>query len=152
MTKVQAGGVPANVALLPVPTGDGPAGAGSAGGRFRRPMAGYVFAASASVVAIWTVMVGFYAEPDRRVLWVGFNTLLTATMVLAARLALRADSRVALAAAGLAVFMVADAWFDITTAPSDYLPMSLLTAVFLEAPFAVGCMLYALRVHRRATG
>jgi len=152
MTKAHAGGVPANVALLPLAADDDRTGSRRAHSRARRPFAGYVFALSALVIAVWTVMVGFYAEPDRRVLWVGFNSLVTVTMLLAARLALRRDSRVGLVAAGLAVFMVTDLWFDVATAPSDYLPMALLTAATLELPYAVGCVFFALRVHRRTTG
>ncbi|MFE2285177.1 hypothetical protein ACFXDJ_13495 [Streptomyces sp. NPDC059443] len=118
--------------------------------RTPRPIAAIVLATSAAVVAVWGVMILFYAEPDRRLLWGGFDLMMAALMALASRLAARRDPRVSLAAAGLAVFMVNDLWFDVLTAPSEYLPMSLLTAFTLELPYAVACVVYALRVHRRA--
>ncbi|GAB7188592.1 hypothetical protein ATKI12_8423 [Kitasatospora sp. Ki12] len=150
MTKAHTVGAPSNMALLPVTAHGGQAGNGQVRGR--RPFAGYVFALSALVVTVWAVTVGVHAEPGRRVLWVGFDVLEAAAMALAAWLALRRDSRVGLAAAGIAVFMVTDLWFDVGTAPSDYLPAALLTAVTLELPYAAGCLAYALRVHRRAAG
>ncbi|MFJ8433855.1 hypothetical protein ACIQ9P_21400 [Kitasatospora sp. NPDC094019] len=158
MTKVRTVGAPSDVALLPLAAHRGEAERAPAENariesrhlRRQRPFAGYAFALSALVVTVWAVTLGVHAEPDRRALWVGFDALEAAAMALASRLALRRDARVGLAAAGIAVFMVSDLWFDVGTASSDQLPMALLTAVTLELPFAAGCVAYALRVHHRA--
>jgi hypothetical protein len=41
--------------------------------------------------------------------------------------------------------MLADAWFDITTASPGYRPTAIAMAVVFEIPFGAGCVAFALR-------
>ncbi|MFJ9695562.1 hypothetical protein [Kitasatospora sp. NPDC101183] len=124
-----------------------------ADGRFarrgRHNRAAVVFAVSGLVVAGWAVLVALFADPQVRVTWAGFDGLEATAMGLAGRLAARSDPLVSLAAAGLAVFMITDLWFDVTTAPADALPTSLAMAGAVELPYAAGCLAYALRTFDR---
>ncbi|MBV2154797.1 hypothetical protein [Kitasatospora sp. SUK 42] len=129
---------------------DGETAAQPAGRAGRRRPAAAFFAVSAVVVAGWAVLLGLYADPGVRLMWIGFDVLEASVMALAARLAARSDPRASLAAAGLAVFMLTDLWIDVATATPDYLPTAVLMALTVELPYALGCVVYALRVFGRA--
>jgi hypothetical protein len=81
------------------------------------------------------------------VAWTGFDTLLAALVLATAWLAHRRSPRVASTSAATAALLLADAWFDVTTAPPGRpLLAAVLLAAFVELPAA----LVALQVHRRA--
>lgn len=113
-----------------------------------RRFAVVAFALGAAAIAIWTVMLAFYADRNVRVLWVGFDGLEMAGLAGTAWLTHRRDVRAALLAVAVSAAIVCDVWFDVSTAPSDYLPTSLVMAFTLEIPFAVICAIFALRTLR----
>lgn len=106
------------------------------------------FTAGMVAVAIWTVMLAFYADPDVRVLWIGFDALEMAGLGLTAWLTHRRDIRASLSAAGLCAALVCDVWFDVSTATAAYRTTSLIMAGTLELPFAAVCAMFAMRTLR----
>jgi hypothetical protein len=81
------------------------------------------------------------------VAWTGFDTLLATLVLATAWLAYRGSPRVASSSAATAALLLADAWFDVTTAPPGRpLLAALLLAALVELPAAV----IALQVHRKA--
>jgi hypothetical protein len=82
------------------------------------------------------------------VAWTGFDTLLAVLVLGTAWLAYRRSPRVASASAATAALLLADAWFDITTAaPGRPLQAAVLLAAFVELPAAA----LAFHVHRKAS-
>jgi hypothetical protein len=115
-----------------------------------RTMAG-VFATSAAVVTAWTILLAFHVSSDSRtvdwtLVWCGLDGLEAAAMGLTAWLLHRRDGRAGLVAAALATSMLVDAWFDVTTARPDHFAVSVVMALTLEIPFALGCSVLALRL------
>ena len=90
-------------------------------------------------------MLAIYADPDARVRWIGFDSLEIAGLGLTTWLTHRRDARASLLAAGLSAALICDVWFDVSTAPADYLLTSLIMAATLELPFAAACAIFALR-------
>lgn len=60
----------------------------------------------------------------------------------------RAIPTAAALSAALSALVFADGWFDVTTAPPDYVHWSLLSAAALEWPFALVCAYVAVRGFR----
>jgi hypothetical protein len=82
------------------------------------------------------------------VAWTGFDSLLAVLVLATAWLAYRRSPRVASTSAATATLLLADAWFDITTAsPGRPLLAAVLLAAFVELPAAA----LALQVHRKAS-
>jgi hypothetical protein len=80
--------------------------------------------------------------------WTGFDALLTVLVLTTAWLAYRRSPRVTSASAATATLLLADAWFDITTAAQGRpLLAAVGLAVFIELPAAA----LALQVHRKAS-
>ena len=78
--------------------------------------------------------------------WVGLDSLEAAGLVVTGLLLRRADPRHCLTAAGTAVLLLTDAWFDVTTAaPGRALATALAMAVLAELPLAYLCTRLALR-------
>ena len=78
--------------------------------------------------------------------WVGLDSLEAAGLVVTGLLLRRADPRHCLTAAGTAVLLLTDAWFDVTTAaPGQALAVALAMAVLAELPLAYLCARLALR-------
>jgi hypothetical protein len=78
--------------------------------------------------------------------WVGLDSLEAAGLITTGLLLRRADPRHSLAAAGTAMLLLTDAWFDTTTAaPGTALAVALGMAICLELPIACLCARLALR-------
>jgi hypothetical protein len=78
--------------------------------------------------------------------WVGLDGLEGAGLFLTGWLARRQDPHRGLAAAGTAVLLTVDAWFDITTsAPGTSLIIAVAMAAAAELPLAAVCAVLALR-------
>jgi len=85
--------------------------------------------------------------------WVGLDAMEAAGLVSTGVLLLRRDARASLTAAGTAALLLADAWFDVTTAPPGSGALtSLLMAVLAELPAAALCAGLAIRGLRRPPG
>lgn len=78
--------------------------------------------------------------------WVGLDSLEAAGLVVTGLLLRRADPRHCLTAAGTAMLLLTDAWFDVTTAaPGQALTTALAMALLAELPLACLCARLALR-------
>jgi hypothetical protein len=85
--------------------------------------------------------------------WVGLDAMEAAGLVSTGVLLLRRDARACLAAAAAAALLLADAWFDVTTAPPGSGALTaLLMAVLAELPAAALCAALAIRGLRRPDG
>jgi hypothetical protein len=91
--------------------------------------------------------------PDRqlsqnyRLAWVGFDLMLTAVLSRTAWLAWRRSPYLVIVASVAAALLIADAWFDVTTADSmDQRYFAIATAVLVELPLAA----FSIRLARRA--
>jgi hypothetical protein len=81
--------------------------------------------------------------------WTGFDALEAAGLFATGLLLRRRDARAALTAAATAAFLVADAWFDTTTAAAGTERLvALLMAAGTELPLAAACVALALRTLR----
>lgn len=81
-----------------------------------------------------------------RATWVGFDLALIVVLARIGWLAYRRNPHVVLTATTGATMLVADAWFDITTAaPGAAHLQAVLSAAFLELPCAALCTLLARR-------
>jgi hypothetical protein len=85
--------------------------------------------------------------------WAGLDAMEAAGLISTGVLLLRRDARACLTAAGTAALLLADAWFDVTTAPPGSGALtSLLMAVLAELPAAALCAGLAIRGLRRPPG
>jgi hypothetical protein len=130
----------------------GPGGNGT-GRRVVQAWAAPLFGLGGTGLAVWT---GYLAmslppqsvSPHYNVAWAGFDALLACLVLTTAWLAHRRSSLVASTAAATAALLLADAWFDVTTAaPGRPLLAAALLATFIELPAAA----LALQVHRTAS-
>jgi hypothetical protein len=101
----------------------------------------------------WIVYLGFtlpatYVAHNWPVTWVGFDCLLVVFMAVTALLGWLRRQVVLLAAFTTGVLLICDAWFDVLTAGSGELWVSLSTAVLAELPLAVIMISSALRIVR----
>jgi hypothetical protein len=105
----------------------------------------------AAALVPWTVYLGLtlpehVAVSHHRTVWVGFDILLIVVLARIGWLAARRDPRVVLPATAGATLLVADAWFDVMTAPTAAERTgALVEALLLELPGAVLCALLARR-------
>jgi phosphoribosylamine---glycine ligase len=82
--------------------------------------------------------------------WIGLDALEAAGLFGTGYWLLRRDPKYCLAAAGTAALLMADAWFDVTTAPPGAGELeSAAMAVFAELPTAALCMVLAVAGLRR---
>jgi hypothetical protein len=107
---------------------------------YRWIAAGYGLAAA--VLTVWTVGLAItmltQSPPARHVVtWVGLDIGLIFAFCVAGWLAHRRDPRLGLVAAASGTAVLLDAWFDVTTAASGWLPESLLLAATVELPFVL---------------
>lgn len=78
--------------------------------------------------------------------WIGLDILEATGLAATGLLMLRRDPRGCLTATATAVLLVADAWFDVTTAaPGTELATAAAMALGVELPMAVLCTVAALR-------
>ncbi len=84
--------------------------------------------------------------------WIGLDVMETAGMALTGTLIVRRDPRVVIGASATMALLLADAWFDMATAQPrwDYL-QSMVLALFVEIPLAVGCAAVAWSAPRWST-
>jgi hypothetical protein len=82
--------------------------------------------------------------------WVGFDVLLMVLLGVTGVLARRQHPLHAPAAYASAAFLVADAWFDVTTSGTN-LAVSLVSAAVVELPLAAYLVRHATRVTTEAT-
>jgi hypothetical protein len=80
--------------------------------------------------------------------WVGFDSLLVVFMAATAILGLLRRQILVLTAFTTGVLLICDAWFDILTARSDDMWLSIVTALFGALPLAVVLIGGTLRIMR----
>ncbi|MGN6251632.1 MAG: hypothetical protein ACTHNS_07450 [Marmoricola sp.] len=112
----------------------------------RTRLVGIVLAACAVVLVPWAVHLAD-TLPDRAVsrhyaaAWTGFDVMLFVALGTTAILVLRRSLLMGAAGTWSAALLVADAWFDVMTAPTrSELVEALLLAVLVELPLAALCL------------
>jgi hypothetical protein len=105
----------------------------------------------------WIVVLGLtlprrYDAAHWNLAWVGFDIALLAGLASTAWAAWRRRAIVVLFATSTATLILADAWFDVTTARSSDLWVSALQAIFVEVPFAIFLLYVVNRVVRFTRG
>jgi hypothetical protein len=108
-------------------------------------------------LSAWIIVLGLtlprrYDAAHWNLAWVGFDVALLAGLASTAWAAWRRRVIVVLFATATATLMLADAWFDVTTARSRDLWVSAMQAIFLEVPFAIFLMYVVVRVVRFTRG
>ena len=99
----------------------------------------------------WLVTLATWLPASTRVFhwsiaWVGLDALEVISLVVTGWLFLRADRRCCLAAAGTAMLLLADTWFDLTTAQAGTgFLISILMAICAELPMIALCGVLAIR-------
>jgi hypothetical protein len=98
-----------------------------------------VFACVALIA--WIILLGLtlpkrYDAAHWNLAWIGFDVALLVGLAATAWAAWRRRAVIVIFATITATLMCADAWFDITTARSTDLGVSVAQAVFVELPFA----------------
>ncbi|MCW2919685.1 MAG: hypothetical protein JWN52_7753 [Actinomycetia bacterium] len=143
---------PAHWRVAGGPPDRGPGG-NDTGRRGVQAWAAPLFGLGGAGLAVWT---GYLAmslppqsvSPHYNIAWAGFDALLAGLVLTTAWLAYRRSPQVASTSAATAALLLADAWFDVTTAaPGWPLLAAALLAAFIELPAAV----LALQVHRTAS-
>jgi hypothetical protein len=89
----------------------------------------------------WIILLGLtlpkrYDAAHWNLAWIGFDVALLVGLAATAWAAWRRRAIIVIFATITATLMCADAWFDITTARSTDLGVSIVQAVFVELPFA----------------
>ena len=109
------------------------------------------------VLIAWIILLGLtlpkrYNAAHWDLAWIGFDVALLVGLAATAWAAWRRRAIIVLFATITATLMCADAWFDITTARSTDLGVSVVQAVFVELPFAYFLFYVVVRVIRYARG
>ena len=105
----------------------------------------------------WIIVLGLtlpkrYNAAHWDLAWIGFDVALLIGLGATAWAAWRRRAIIVIFATITATLMCADAWFDITTARSSDLGVSVVQAVFVELPFACFLFYVVVRVIRYARG
>jgi hypothetical protein len=124
--------------------------------RPRAPLrwAGWALLGAATVLLPWMVVLGISlpaTESARHwaIAWMGLDVMETTALAVTGWLVLRRDVRVVMAASAASAFLLADAWFDITTAqPTWDVLQATMLAVFVELPLVVLCATVAVTASR----
>jgi hypothetical protein len=110
------------------------------------PWIGVLFAVCAALTLPWTVYLGA-TLPARQlsrhydVAWSGFDVMLFAALGATAYAVLRRTPWVGMSAGAAAALLLADAWFDVVTAPdTTALLAALAMALLVELPLAATCL------------
>jgi uncharacterized membrane protein YraQ (UPF0718 family) len=83
------------------------------------------------------------------VAWIGLDVMETTALAVTGWFVLRRDMRVGMAASAAGAFLLADAWFDITTAqPTWDVLQATMLALFVELPLVVLCVTLAVTAPR----
>jgi hypothetical protein len=80
--------------------------------------------------------------------WAGLDVAIAAGLATTAWLAVRRDRRLAFPAASSATLLLADAWFDVCTAPAGSPLGWAITDMFIEIAEAAACVVLAVAVWR----
>jgi hypothetical protein len=80
--------------------------------------------------------------------WTGFDVAMAAGLAATAWLAVRRDRRLAFPAVSSATLLLADAWFDVCTAPAGGPLLMSLADMCIEVGEAAGCLALAAAVWR----
>jgi hypothetical protein len=84
------------------------------------------------------------------VAWTGLDVVMAAGLAATAWLAIRRDRRLAFPAVSTATLLLADAWFDVCTAPAGGAFLMSIADMFIEVAEAGGCLALATAVWRIA--
>jgi len=82
--------------------------------------------------------------------WAGFDVAMAAGLAATAWLAIRRDRRLAFPAVSTATLLLADAWFDVCTAPGGGPLLMSLADMCIEVAEALGCLALAAAIWRTA--
>lgn len=116
--------------------------------------AGWALLGAATVLLPWMVVLGISlpaTESARHwaVAWIGLDVMETTALAVTGWFVLRRDMRVGMAASAAGAFLLADAWFDITTAqPTWEVLQATMLALFVELPLVVLCATLAVTAPR----
>jgi hypothetical protein len=104
---------------------------------------------SCIVLFAWIILLGVtlpkrYDADHWNLAWIGFDVALLIGIAGTAWAAWRRRVVIVLFATATATLLLADTWFDVTTARSKDLGVSVLQAAFIEVPFAL-FLLYVVR-------
>jgi hypothetical protein len=80
--------------------------------------------------------------------WTGLDVVMAAGLAATAWLAIRRDRRLAFPAVSTATLLLADAWFDVCTAPSGGPLLMAIADMCIEVAEAAGCLALAAAVWR----
>jgi len=110
-----------------------------------RALALTVTAVATALLVPWTAYLALslpehYESHAWRLTWVGFDVLLMVLLGLTAFFAWRKRMLVVLTSFAAGVLLLADAWFDVTTADRDTVQLSLASAIVVEIPLAIFLM------------
>jgi hypothetical protein len=108
-------------------------------------------------LSAWIVVLGLtlprrYDAAHWNLAWVGFDLTLLAGLIATAWAAWRRRVVFVLFATATSTLMLADTWFDVTTARSSDLWVSAIQAVLVEIPFAIFLLCVVVRVLSFAGG
>ncbi len=116
--------------------------------------AGWGLLAAAAVLLPWIVVMGISLPTTAsaqhwRAAWIGIDVMETTALAVTGWLVLRRDVRVRMAASATAAFLLADAWFDITTAqPTWDVLQATMLALLVELPLMAVCAALAVTAPR----
>jgi hypothetical protein len=120
--------------------------------RIRRIRLGLMIGGSMAMVPwlgyLSVTLPGNYWAQRWPVTWIGFDILLVAFMLATAALGYLRRQLLVLSAFTTGVLLICDAWFDLMTAGSKDLWLSVITALLVEVPLAIFMIFSALRLLR----
>jgi hypothetical protein len=124
-----------------------------------RRLAALVFSAAGVALVPWTVWLTSSLPTEHRTVdwdlaWVGFDSILAASFLLAAFAAWRRLPWLPAAAAATGALLLADAWFDVLLETRADREVAVLEAIAAELPLAVVCfsVAYVSSARRRPPG
>lgn len=125
--------------------------------RLRRAFALTVTAVATGLLVPWTAYLAIslpehYESHAWRLTWVGFDVLLMILLGLTAFFAWRKRMLVVLTSFAAGALLLADAWFDVTTADRNTLHLSVASAIVVEIPLALFLMGIAVGISLRVAG
>ncbi|RNI18304.1 hypothetical protein [Flexivirga caeni] len=125
--------------------------------RRRRAIALAITAVCAVFLVPWTAYLAL-SLPDHYVshawalTWAGFDVLLIVMLGLTAFFAWKRRMLLVLTSFAAGVLLLADAWFDVTTANRHSVAQALASAIFVEVPLAVFLIWMGVAISGRAAG
>jgi hypothetical protein len=107
--------------------------------------------AACVLLAAWVVVLALrlpkrYSAPHWDLAWVGFDVALLCFLAATAWAAWKRRAVIVVFGTVTATLLCADVWFDVTTARSSEVWLSVAQALFVELPFAAFLMVVVVRV------